>query len=117
MANYEWDDLNEIYVPPEQAISKGTSLTVQISCMKPIGTLNVQILESFFGSWTYPHGGKYIKPFKLLEFTSDETWLSAKVSLITKSKEVDELKMLLQDVLHFLNSDHIKVSRIDVTLL
>ncbi|RAV13646.1 hypothetical protein [Paenibacillus contaminans] len=117
MANYNWDTLEDIYIrQTELTLKKGVVIEILMTCFKPIGTLNARILDSLFGSWTFPHDGKYVNPFKLLEFSSEDNWINAKVLFMKKNKEVDELKLFFQDVLHFLNSDHIKVERIEAKL-
>lgn len=117
MTNCNWDTLEDIYIPPtELTLKEGVVIEILMTCFEPVGTLNAQILDSFFGSWTFPHDGKYVNPFKLLEFSCEHNWIKAKVLFTKKNKAVDELKLFFQDVLHFLNSDQIKVERIEAKL-
>lgn len=117
MADYSWDTLEDLYISlAELTFQKGAVIEILMTCSKPIGTLNGQILDSFFASWSFPHKGKYVNPFTILEFSSEDNLIKTKLLLKKKNKEVDELKLLFQDVLHFLNSDHIQVKSIEANV-
>ncbi|MBW4082932.1 hypothetical protein [Paenibacillus sp. S150] len=116
MANYKWNQLSEIYTEPEGILNKGTTLFIKITCDKPVDELNTQILKSVLNDWMYPYRGKDIKPFKLMEFTRVESELKVRLLFKTKNTEEDELKLLLQDILNFLNSDHISVNEINAMI-
>ncbi|AIQ54612.1 hypothetical protein [Paenibacillus sp. FSL R7-0331] len=116
MTDYNWDHLDKVYSSPNKDILKGKVINLLINCKKPIGEINSEILEGFFRSWTYSISGKYIKPFEFHEFTCSGSRMSIKITLKKKNENTDELKLLLQDVLDYLNSDHIPVSKIEAII-
>ncbi|AIQ52241.1 hypothetical protein [Paenibacillus sp. FSL R7-0331] len=70
-------------------------------------------MEQFFSaSWTYPFQGRYVRPFIQSDFVCKEHSVYTKFIMKKKNTEIDEIKLVLQDVLHFINTDYISVKGI-----
>ncbi|MEC0264541.1 hypothetical protein [Paenibacillus anseongense] len=108
--NVIWNDIEKLYSPLSASVTKGTQISIIIKCNKTIDQINKNLQGGFFNGWTFPSKGKYIKPFKLvsIEF-SKENEIEAKIILIRKDQEIDELRLFRQDVLDILNTDHINI--------
>ena len=111
-----WDDLNEVYIPLEENTKEGDFLEIQVDTVDQLGELNVQLLRPFISSWTFPNNGKYIKPFRLLDFAEELNSIRAQIQLVKKVKDIDELRLRCQDLLAFLNSDQVRVSNFSVRI-
>ncbi|MNC12684.1 hypothetical protein D3C75_604090 [compost metagenome] len=70
-------------------------------------------MEQFFSaSWTYPFQGRCVRPFIQSDFVCKEHSVYTKFIMKKKNTEIDEIKLVLQDVLHFINTDYISVKGI-----
>ncbi|MCM3630575.1 hypothetical protein M3194_24895 [Paenibacillus glycanilyticus] len=117
MAEFIWDSIENIYSPLEEQLQNGMTLEIIMICNESLEGLNATILNDLFRTWTYGYNGRYINPFKLLEFKSFENYIKAQVKIKNKNKEVDELRLFIQDLLHFLNSDDIHITNLGLKIM
>jgi hypothetical protein len=80
---------------------------------KPFETIDVALIPSFIGGWTYGED-RYLKPFKLLDYQMTDTSIKLKLESIRKSKKHDEIKLLLIDVISVLKLSNYKVGNVNV---
>lgn len=112
-----WQNIDSIYQPPKNMITKGTKLFIKVLVTgdfskfeeNPIG------IKSLVTYWSYPSGDKDIKPYKLLSYSSDSNSFALQLLVLRKAKDTDELKLLFQDILHVLNHEQIQIIAWDVS--
>lgn len=115
MRDIIWDDIDMLYSPPGTVIQNGDQIAITLSFDQPIGEINNSIIEQFFSaSWTYPFKRRYVRPFIQSSFTREEYSIYTKFIIKRKNTETDEIRLVLQDTLDFLNTDYISVKGIKV---
>lgn len=115
MANYNWDNIDEVYFPLDKKVRNGDLLEIEIITFEQIDEFNLELIKSFIRTWSLPLNEKYVKVFKILESIDGPNLIKAKIQLKHQiTEEVDEIREFCQDVLHILNSDHIHVSKFSV---
>lgn len=112
-----WQNIDDIYREPVFTISKGNVINLYVKVegdfeLFESSTLGVRALLMH---WLYLEG-KYIKPFKLLDYTRTEKSFHAELQVIKRSKEVDELKLLCQDLIDVFNMENLLITDWEVTL-
>jgi|GEM_PF-2157911 len=98
-----WDDIDTIYNVPVFAVNKGSIIKLRVEVDKPLEEDERDFLSSFIDSWTFPKDGKYIRAFKVLQFSLDKKFFEAELQYRIKNNESDELKLLCQDLIHYFN--------------
>ncbi len=115
--NDRWDNLEDIYQKPEFVWGKGTRIALEMSIDQELDTYDKETMGNFINSWTYPQENRDIRPFKLISFVTYKNNLSAEIIIIIKNPDVDEFKLLFQDLLHYFNYFKIHVTSFKVKLV
>lgn len=112
-----WQNIDDIYREPVFTISKGNVINLYVEVEG-----DFELFESYpigvgaiLTHWQYMEG-KFIKPFKLLDYTRKDKSFNAELIVIKKSKEVDELKLLCQDLISVFNMQNLLITDWEVTL-
>ncbi|KZE42399.1 hypothetical protein AV540_25620 [Brevibacillus parabrevis] len=112
-----WDDIHTIYNAPTFAINNGSIVRVRVDLDKNLDDDEKEFLSSFIDSWTFPKDGKYINPFKVLNFYLNDNFFEVEIKYRKKDKEIDELKLFCQDLMHYLNYYRFHLIKWDCMLL
>lgn len=112
-----WQNIDDIYREPVLTISKGNVINLYVKVegdfeLFESRTFGVRVILTH---WQYLDG-KYIKPFKLQDYTRTDKSFHAELKVIKKSKEVDELKLLCEDLISVFNMENLLINDWEVTL-
>lgn len=110
-----WQNVDEIYTEPIIDIKKG-SLTLKVSLKGDFNQFesNIVGIKAALRHWCYFHEGKEISPFRLLEYSRRDQSFEAILEVVKKSKEIDEMKLLCQDIMDVLNLENIRVTEWEI---
>jgi hypothetical protein len=111
-----WQNVDEIYIEPTIVIKKGSILTLKVSLAGDFNQFesNIVGIKAALRHWCYFHEGKEISPLRLLEYSRRDQSFEATLEVVKKSKEIDEMKLLCQDILDVLNLENISVTKWDI---
>jgi hypothetical protein len=113
----QWDDIETIYISPDFIVKTGTIVNISVDLDNKLDEFDRENLATIIDTWTYPKHEKDIRPFKLQSFSFAERSFRAEIKFKRKDKEVDELKLLCQDLLDFFNYYHVHMTKWECTLL
>ncbi|WP_410514437.1 hypothetical protein PaeBR_08610 [Paenibacillus sp. BR2-3] len=113
-----WDDINTVYTSIDFVITKNTVVTVEVTTDGSVAVYDSGGIstKTILNNWTYPTGSKDIKPFKLLDYSLQETGFKATLQFVKKSKEIDEIKLLCQDIIDVYNYEKLHVIKWETKL-
>jgi hypothetical protein len=91
--------LNDIYSTTAETILKGdiVELVVTVEGDFELFQLNPLGVKALLKHWLYLSGGE-IKPFELLDYKDSVNGFLGRLKVIKKSNEVDEFRLLYQDI-------------------
>ena len=115
----EFQNVDHVYTPPIFKIIKGNIVNVEFEVQGDIDKYE-QVpfgLKEFLSQWFYEIPNKSIKPIKLIDFQRCNNNIKFSVEFLKKSEEIDELKVLCNDILSILNYEDIRVKNWDLKLV
>lgn len=105
----DWQNIDEIYTEPPFSLVKGNiiNLTVKVEGDFEQFESNPLGMRAILTHWIYQSPGKDIKPFELQRYSRTDKSFSAELKICRKSKEIDELKLLCQDIVFVFDNENI----------
>lgn len=67
-----WDNIELMYSPPEIMIKSGMRVGLSVMLNTSLDEYDRENLASVIDTWIFPKDGKYIRPFKLQNFSPAE---------------------------------------------
>lgn len=111
----KWQDILNIFKRAEFDIVKNTILEIEVKLNKELDEFDKVNIEPFVSQWTYAHQDKNIKPYKLLSCIIVESKFILNLVVIKKKPEIDELRLLCQDLLDYFNCYDVSVLEFNVS--
>lgn len=113
----KWDDIENIYSSTEFVVKTGTVVKISVELDNELDEYDRENLPTIIDTWTFPKNEKDIRPFKLQDFSFVEKSFEAEIKYKKKDKEIDELKLLCQDLLDFFNYYNVHITKWECILL
>ncbi|CAM4211623.1 hypothetical protein L1N85_14030 [Paenibacillus alkaliterrae] len=113
-----WQNIDDVYKSSSIVISKGTifKLFVEVDGEFEEFEKNIFGIKSILTHWSYSNRNKDISPFKLINYSRSKNSFSALLQSVHKSKDIDELKLLCQDITDVLNNENIFIRYWEVSI-
>lgn len=113
----QWDELTLLYNKPNFSISSGTMVKIKVEMESKLDEYDTENLSTIIDTWSFPKNEKDIRPFKLINISFVENTFEADIRYKKKDKDIDELRLLCQDLLDFFNYFKNHIIKWDCTLL
>ncbi|WP_274366011.1 hypothetical protein [Paenibacillus thermotolerans] len=106
----KFDDINDVFMPISGTVRKGTVILIEVTTNGIIEEYDKGGIstKAILNSWTYG-ANRLIKPFKLQSYSYEGSTFKASLEVVKKSKELDELKLLCQDIIDVYNYENINI--------
>jgi len=105
-----WQDINNVYEPCRYPLIKGAVVKLNVAIVGDFESFEKNIfgIKSLLTYWSYPTSNGDVTPFKLLQYERNSNSFCADLRLVKKSHEVDELRLLCQDIIDVLNIHNLR---------
>lgn len=113
----QFQDVNEIYYPPEFEVKVSSTVKLFIKLDKNLTRYDERNLPDFITTWTYHNNSKRIKPFSLIEYIPKQQGFEAVIKIIKIDNEKDVFKLFCKDILDIFNCVKTLVLEWNINLL
>ncbi|WP_059172941.1 hypothetical protein [Bacillus sp. FJAT-27445] len=113
-----FDNLDDVYSAPNFEIKKGSQILLYMYFDGSLKDFDDPIFgtKEMLDWWAYDsENGKRKRPLKLINYAGYENWFKAELLFVKKSQNIDELKLLIQDLMDVYNIEGLRVKKCEVT--